>query len=579
MSMSCRRFAHMAAADALGTMALLSAGLTISCFTNAVAGDVKANVPRGSLAVYNGPNDGQMIKWVGPDSGQLALPRLEPERETTVVLRVVPSGMSQIRKVALLVPIRSLHLSAVRIDDDDLEFIVKSCPRLGQLTLHDSSSLDADELKDLKGDEPAMLGTKALSNSALGKLTGFKDLKTLDISGLTLPPNRLGFVVGLRQLEHLGLHKLHIVDDDLQQLGKLPDLKVISLSNTAVTGEGLRFLKECHALRILDLSWTAISDTALRRLSREDLPLLDVLMLDGCKVAAPTIAALRKAFPSAKIIKSDTSLDSAQSLLPPNQSDVQVIRLHRCACELLHSTGVVKLNGIDNTLVGATLLLHAKPACGNWLFSELALVKGLKHLDLENCSLPAGALEHLRECSDLERIRLAGSSVSDADLRHLIGLRHLGWIDLRKTEVTDAAMAHLSRLATLEEVQLDYTNATDRCIRALAALPRLRILGLQACRISDEGAAQLAGLSTLEVLALDGTQVTDQGVGSLAKLPRLSWLSLDLCNVTDIGVMALLDAPSLQSCQLDGLAVSEAVAAKLRRHLSEVRAKSGKTSP
>lgn len=72
MSMSCRRFAHMAAADALGTMALLSAGLTISCFTNAVAGDVKANVPRGSLAVYNGPNDGQMIKWVGPDSGQLA---------------------------------------------------------------------------------------------------------------------------------------------------------------------------------------------------------------------------------------------------------------------------------------------------------------------------------------------------------------------------------------------------------------------------------------------------------------------------------------------------------------------------
>jgi Leucine-rich repeat (LRR) protein len=563
MSISFLRFA---AANALTALTLLSIAPALNNSHCALGEDAKVKCRRGSVSVYPLRNDRQLIKWVGPDSGQLPLPKFDNSRATNVVIRVVPGGMSQLRKLVSIVPIRSLLLSAVAVNDDDLDFLATSCRHLVDLRLCHSSTLAADEFKDLSDKERIELASSTLSKNGLEKIKGLTELKALHISGYTLPSSRLDFVVGLNQLEQLELCKSRITDEDLRPLSKLANLRALSLSGTAVTGEGLRFLHECHSLRALDLSWTAVSDVTLSQIDEHVLPSLDVLAVDGCNITSAGMASLRKNFPSARITHAEAALESTRALAPPTQSDAQDVRLFRCACDLLHLTATANLSGNDEHVLAAKVMGDA-PLFGDWIFSELALVRGLKRLDLNGCTLSENALGHLGKYQELEQLRLAGSSVDDADLQHIVTLQHLLWIDLKRTKVTDAAIESLSKLKNLEEVSLDNTHVTDRGITALRALPKLKILGLQRCRISDEGAEILESISTLEVLAVDATQVTDRGVGALVKLPRLRWLGLLRCDVTDAGALRLLDAANLQFCQLDQAFLAPTVVDKLQHRM------------
>ena len=54
----------------------------------------------------------------------------------------------------------------------------------------------------------------------------------------------------------------------------------------------------------------------------------------------------------------------------------------------------------------------------------------------------------------LERLRLSGSSVSDAGLSHLKGLATLPELDLSSTQVSDAGLVYLKALGSLEAARL-----------------------------------------------------------------------------------------------------------------------------
>jgi hypothetical protein len=104
-----------------------------------------------------------------------------------------------------------------------------------------------------------------------------------------------------------------------------------------------------------------------------------------------------------------------------------------------------------------------------------------------------------------------------AALVHLAGLTNLRKLSLYNTSVTDAGLKHLEGLTNLRELYLSGTRVTDGGLERLEGLTNLRELYLSGTRVTDAGLERLEGLSNLQWLYLEGTKVTNEGVAKLQK--------------------------------------------------------------
>lgn len=127
-------------------------------------------------------------------------------------------------------------------------------------------------------------------------------------------------------------------------------------------------------------------------------------------------------------------------------------------------------------------------------------------------------------------------AATDDDLVCLRPLVHLKHLDLRRTRITDAGLRHLVGLNELEDLRLSNTAITDRGLAYLAELPGLRRLWLDdeeddsadsrgaesdhlrryKPRISDAGLEHLGRLKHLEFIDLTGSQPSDAARRKLA---------------------------------------------------------------
>ena len=178
----------------------------------------------------------------------------------------------------------------------------------------------------------------------------------------------------------------------------------------------------------------------------------------------------------------------------------------------------------------------------------------------------------------VQRLSLAGTRATDADLTVIRGLPSLESLDLSGTPITDYGLRNVGQLHALVTLRLDGCRVTDvgleHCaglknlrtlylrntsVSSVAALgtqfPGLHILDLHGSRVGDPALAHIASLSELEGLDLGRTGVTDQGLGVLAGLPKLRVLNLSHTAITDTGLAALNAPPlssSLRALILDG---------------------------
>ena len=169
---------------------------------------------------------------------------------------------------------------------------------------------------------------------------------------------------------------------------------------------------------------------------------------------------------------------------------------------------------------------------------------------------------------------LSGMREITDDAMHDVGrLRHLQRLNLAGTSITDAGVAHLRGCQALREVDLSWTRTGDGAIRALAGRQDLCTFrsgllvtddGLALFRewpafaawnggaetmglvsydagptylmlrgaITDRGLQHLAGLDGLFALNLDDAAlpITAVGIAALAALPHLGWLAADARN-------------------------------------------------
>lgn len=88
---------------------------------------------------------------------------------------------------------------------------------------------------------------------------------------------------------------------------------------------------------------------------------------------------------------------------------------------------------------------------------------------------------------------LARTQVTDAGLANLAGMKNLTRLHLENTKITDAGLEHLKGLANLEYLNLYGTQVTDAGIQKLAGLKNLKKLFVWQTKVTDAGAQKLAG--------------------------------------------------------------------------------------
>lgn len=114
-------------------------------------------------------------------------------------------------------------------------------------------------------------------------------------------------------------------------------------------------------------------------------------------------------------------------------------------------------------------------------------------------SNPLGALDQVNE--QIVWLNLSRTSVSDKDLDAVAKLSNLLRLRLDQTGITDEGIAKLSGLANLEYLNLYGTKVSDASVEALKQLPNLKKLYLWQTDVTPEGVADLQ--ASLPLVAID----------------------------------------------------------------------------
>ena len=149
---------------------------------------------------------------------------------------------------------------------------------------------------------------------------------------------------------------------------------------------------------------------------------------------------------------------------------------------------------------------------------EIGDLWNLKELTLRQTAVRGHSLASFRR---LEALDVTLSRFDDEGMRNLAGATELRRLRLGDTLVTDAGLAHLGKLRKLEELDLHGTQISEAGIARLRHLSEMRKLNLMGVGLSDEGLAHLAGMRKLEVLNLYRAKISNAGLERLQQFRHL----------------------------------------------------------
>ncbi|MFP4501133.1 MAG: leucine-rich repeat domain-containing protein [Candidatus Hydrogenedentota bacterium] len=172
------------------------------------------------------------------------------------------------------------------------------------------------------------------------------------------------------------------------------------------------------------------------------------------------------------------------------------------------------------------------------------------------------ALRRVRQC---EALRAADSSLQDENLRQLALLDGLRYLDLSETNITNPGLAHLRPHKGLEVLSLARTRAGNEGLAHVSRLSSLRELNLDHTGVSDlHLAAEDEALCEASRNRIRAAW-RHLGLGHLADLVYLRRLSLRGTGVHGPGLQYLAHASSLTHLDLRGTALNAAGIRVLRQ--------------
>lgn len=137
--------------------------------------------------------------------------------------------------------------------------------------------------------------------------------------------------------------------------------------------------------------------------------------------------------------------------------------------------------------------------------------------------------QYVFENDELVTLILNNGNVTDNAVKGLGELSDLRRLVLYDTSISNATLPAIGRLRKLEELNLTSVEKVDSDgIEALAHHPSLRHLVLSDTAVDDRAIKTLATLEKLRYLELIGTGVTESGLPALAKLKNLKTVYVDV---------------------------------------------------
>jgi internalin A len=245
---------------------------------------------------------------------------------------------------------------------------------------------------------------------------------------------------------------------------------------------------------------------------------------------------------------------------------------------------------------------------GKVTYDETAPAPPVVDIDLNGCSKFGDGFIRLLPHTNLKRLGLDDTRVTDAGLRQLGELKDLSELSLRNTDITDVGMKELSQLKGLKELDTSGTRVTvqgkaglrvslpqlwiideaesiqaftllkgimerdrslsgapvysllfreryelnEKSMRLMGTFKHLRVLHLDyRYEISPLGFEQLKRFQDLTDLVLTGTEITDASLRSISTLKQLTSLRLHGCRrITDAGLVELIKLQKLTNLDL-----------------------------
>src|SRR6185369_15494339 len=152
----------------------------------------------------------------------------------------------------------------------------------------------------------------------------------------------------------------------------------------------------------------------------------------------------------------------------------------------------------------------------------------------------------LATLSDLKRLGLTYTGVTDDGIGELSALTHLEALDLRSTDLSAAGIKSLA-LPKLTHLCLADSKASG--IVELGRLPRLEYLDLSNTKTT---AIKPSDSPALRAINLNGTELTDDALRTIAECQSIQRLALSATSVTAAGLAQLKKLPHLEELCLDG---------------------------
>jgi len=223
----------------------------------------------------------------------------------------------------------------------------------------------------------------------------------------------------------------------------------------------------------------------------------------------------------------------------------QVSAVDAAAAQKMLKARGAKLNNDDLSNVTRITLDHSDVTDDD--LKLLKAIPQLTHLRLSDTGIGDAGLAHLATLTKLRVLKIDKTKVSGQGLKHLAPLTHLTELYMAKTALTDEGLVYLEPFKELRTLRIS-ANAvgTSGGMSHVGKLLKLRSLDVSSTQIGVGGLEMLTPLVQLEKLNLYDTPVTDKGMSYLSHLKKLRWVNLDKTKITDEGLMDLAHLKNIE---------------------------------
>jgi Leucine-rich repeat (LRR) protein len=158
----------------------------------------------------------------------------------------------------------------------------------------------------------------------------------------------------------------------------------------------------------------------------------------------------------------------------------------------------------------------------------LTTVPSLESLDIGFAEITDVGLDHLALLQNLRELTIGGNKLTDDGVQLLRQLPQLTYLDLSGSQrtdsglwsvlLTDGGLESVATLTELQELRIGGTSVSARGLEKLKGLSKLVELNLQRCkRVGDDSIPVLSTFGKLRVLDIKDTAITEQGIAQLRK--------------------------------------------------------------